>query len=281
MRTVHDTENHGKPVIDGTPRTSPPTQQSNVIPSKPPQKLKLVLSTSKTSSPAITKLPKDEENNDNSAPISPLSPRTRDELFGPLPSELAFTEDEAHMSRKDLFQLLRHQIHWAEKEASGLQKQVRELEKQRKSEWLAKELVFENTLEAEFEKLKRKGVISELRSHGLEPDPTEATILRLNAAVVEEQLKTRRIEGKRVVEAMANEVSHLPMQGQKMPWYRDAQWKRDQELQAQSPGDEDDEEKGSDADESDEEEEPEANGLQDDGEPAGDDTEVEEMDEGA
>lgn len=66
------------------------------------------------------------------------------------PSDLQLTVMEASLPPDQLFQILRQQKHWSEEETANLKREVTELEAECQEEWIAKELVLENVMEAEF-----------------------------------------------------------------------------------------------------------------------------------
>lgn len=180
MRTVHETESArtAEHYIRGPPK--PKTTAANtpipdaaaatplIVPEKstesqPPAskglKLKLNMNGSKSKQPPSA--PADYLDDIATAPLTPLSPRMRDEVFGPLPPELQFDETETTLDRRELFRLLRRQIHWAEQDGKDLQTQEADLLKQRRDGWMAKELVVENLLEADFAAADRDGVFDD------------------------------------------------------------------------------------------------------------------------
>ncbi|KAL5114676.1 hypothetical protein ACEQ8H_007409 [Pleosporales sp. CAS-2024a] len=65
------------------------------------------------------------------------------------PPDISLTERELALPAPDLFQLLRRQLQWAQQEAEQLRAQADVLEKLRKEEWEAKELLVENVMEAQ------------------------------------------------------------------------------------------------------------------------------------
>jgi hypothetical protein len=65
------------------------------------------------------------------------------------PPDITFTERELSLPAPELFQLLRRQLQWAQQESEHLRAEADVLEKQRKDEWEAKELVMENVMEAQ------------------------------------------------------------------------------------------------------------------------------------
>lgn len=166
---------------DGKDDTQP------AAPAKPPAKinLKLLLAgkdkSSTSSTPSADAIPE---------PQSPVSPSRRDEAFGAFPSTLAFTAPELALNRKELFRLLRRQIKWAEEDAATLVKDVEEAERQRKKEWMAKELVLENLIEADVLGAVERGIVGGVQGKGGKPWE--------------------------LVEAS----TRLPLKGKDMPWYR-------------------------------------------------------------
>lgn len=65
------------------------------------------------------------------------------------PPDIHFTAWESSITADQLMRLLRRQVHWAQKEAEELKKQVEALEQQKREEWQLKEILLEGTLEAE------------------------------------------------------------------------------------------------------------------------------------
>ncbi|KAL9081748.1 MAG: hypothetical protein Q9159_007081 [Coniocarpon cinnabarinum] len=179
MRTVHENEN---PVISapyaklnkmrdakdtsgatGTPTSlqspAPKTEADDGI-AKPAStnKLKLVLNANanKSSAPSTPEL----TNGGSSIPQSPLSPSRRDEVFGAFPTDYDFTSEELEMPRDKLFQLLRRQIKWAEEDARLLQQEAGVSEGRRRQEWVQKELILSNLMEAEAGQAELKGMLN-------------------------------------------------------------------------------------------------------------------------
>jgi hypothetical protein len=115
------------------------------------------------------------------------------------PPDINFTEHELSLPAPDLFRLLRRQLHWATQEGEELRTEVEALEKKRKDEWVAKELLFENYMEAELATVKRRRIESRL------PEDTEVYDL------IEED----------IVPSKALDIE--PRAG-KYPWWRDPGW---------------------------------------------------------
>jgi hypothetical protein len=126
LRTVHETETLRQ--ADPPPRINPPA-------SSKPQKLKL---TFKKGHASENGLEGDED----------TIPEDGDGVFS-YPTDIKFTEEEQAMSPDQLFKLLRRQIYWSEQEGERLKKECTDLEAVLKKEWLSKELVLANVIEAE------------------------------------------------------------------------------------------------------------------------------------
>ena len=145
MRTVHETE---------ALRPSDPVPKNySSIPPKP-QRLKLI----------VNSKPRDEGNGetevDDDATIYSNTDAENDEpppAPFEYPADVQFTEEELEMPSDRLFKLLRRQIHWSEEDGSDLQDEIRSLEAKRKEEWIAKELVLANVMEAEIATAHDKG----------------------------------------------------------------------------------------------------------------------------
>lgn len=139
MRTVHETE---------ALRPSDPVPKNYSSNPPKPQRLKLI----------VNSKPRDESHGnadneiDDDATIYTDTDAENEALPAPpfeYPADVQFTEEELRMSPDQLFRLLRRQIHWVEEDGSDLRNEVQSLEGKRKEEWLAKELVLANVMEAE------------------------------------------------------------------------------------------------------------------------------------
>lgn len=78
-------------------------------------------------------------------------PSTTDvaEWTASFPLELGFTAEEDANGSKELFRLLRRQVHWAEEEGELLKSQCNALEELRKKEWIEKEVLLEQVIHSE------------------------------------------------------------------------------------------------------------------------------------
>lgn len=126
LRTVHDTDSvrSADPVLK--------TQSQSVV--KPP-KIKLTFKKGQT----ITNGHDPDEEIDQGAENGSYS----------YPADLNFTDEEMSMPPEQLFRLLRRQVHWSTQEGESLKKECSELEAERKKEWINKELLLANVVEAE------------------------------------------------------------------------------------------------------------------------------------
>lgn len=139
MRTVHETESL---------RPSDPIPRNQAPPNAKPQRLKLIVN---------SKPPNEERGNpdadiDDDATIystTSIDPEAPPPLPFEYPLDIHFTEEELALPADHLFKLLRRQVHWAEEEASELKAETDALQRKRKEEWQAKELVLANLMEAE------------------------------------------------------------------------------------------------------------------------------------
>jgi hypothetical protein len=140
MRTVHETE---------ALRPSDPIPKSYSHPPNRNQRLKLILS----ARPSDQQLNGDDfEHEFGHADLDHLESLDSD-------GQAVNTNGanvEPPWPAKEQYRLLRRQIHWAEGETEELKAEVEALEKLRKEEWIEKELVFNNVLEAELHHHTRK-----------------------------------------------------------------------------------------------------------------------------
>jgi hypothetical protein len=168
MRTVHETEalRPSDPV--------PKHHSSNPINNR--QRLKLVLNSdgTKKDKGSTPGSPASHSHPPNSAATLPpgaapaseadyahnnivhLQDLTTGHALVQFPPDIEFTEQELRLPAPELFQLLRKQLAWATQEGEELRAEADALEKQRLEEWQAKELLFENYMEAETAKERRR-----------------------------------------------------------------------------------------------------------------------------
>ncbi|KAF1915030.1 hypothetical protein BDU57DRAFT_517798 [Ampelomyces quisqualis] len=123
------------------------------------------------------------------------------------PPDIVFTDRELSLPAPDLFQLLRRQLQWAQQESEQLRAEAEGLEKQRKEEWAAKELLVENVMEAQTATDRRQ------RADRGEPEDYEG----LDA--VEQDV------------APARALPIQPKEG-RLPWWRETRQRRQQAHEA-------------------------------------------------
>jgi hypothetical protein len=114
------------------------------------------------------------------------------------PPDISFTDRELSLPAPDLFQLLRRQLQWAQQESDELRIEADALEKLRKEEWRAKELLVENVMEAHTANDRRQRA---------------------------DRRESENYEGLDAVEndvAPAKQLPILPKNG-KLPWWRETQ----------------------------------------------------------
>ncbi|KAF8865468.1 hypothetical protein BDZ45DRAFT_580266 [Acephala macrosclerotiorum] len=75
------------------------------------------------------------------------------------PPELGFTPEEEDRGAKELYRLLRRQIHWAEEEAESLKQSAEMMEELRKKEWLEKEILLDQALKTELDWHERRRLV--------------------------------------------------------------------------------------------------------------------------
>ena len=158
MRTVHETE--------ALRPSDPVPKHHSSNPSNNKQRIRLILNADgkkpeKGSTPAS---PSSHSHPPNSATIPPASDADYanhnviylQDLANPnaptmvqFPPDIEFTDRELSLPAPELFQLLRRQLQWAQQDSEELRAQAEILERQRKEEWQAKELLVENLMEAQ------------------------------------------------------------------------------------------------------------------------------------
>jgi hypothetical protein len=115
------------------------------------------------------------------------------------PEDVKFTDEELSLPPAQLLRLLKSQLQWAIQDSEELRKEVDELDSRKRREWTSKELVLENTLEAELATHEKR-----LFAKGTPLGEEDAVMIRAH-----------RDDAKY---AMELEVSG----GEKLPWWREA-----------------------------------------------------------
>jgi hypothetical protein len=161
MRTVHETE--ALRPSDPVPKTQLPG--STATPTTKIQRIKLKLTAQpkeESETPSIQingggeaagTLVVDHHHHHPGAVAAAEAEEEEDLDEIPLPefgSELGFDEHELSLRPKELYRLLRRQIHWAEVEMAKLRREWEEnIEPQRFEAWRAKEAIFDDVISAE------------------------------------------------------------------------------------------------------------------------------------
>ncbi|KAI9722792.1 MAG: hypothetical protein M1828_004488 [Chrysothrix sp. TS-e1954] len=226
MRTVHEHNNSPKdkkPVVVGTPMSERTTPQPPSTSAKAPQRLKLILSSKKSDSDKE----KDKANSSKppsptATPKSPVSPAQRDAVFGPFPPECLnrFSNDERSLPRGELYRLLRRQVAWATQESMDLERENTTAEETRRKEYMAKEMVLENLLEAEYAGEERRGQLW-LSKRYKQPSGRSMDEEEMVEQLMENDDYGRELAAK--LDPMlvdARQARRLPMVGRTVPWYR-------------------------------------------------------------
>jgi len=161
MRTVHETE--------ALRPSDPVPKHHSSNPSNKFQRIKLVLNEEKRSAekgstpgspsshpPNSATLPLGTETDHSNDNIIYIQDPVTNSTMVQFPPDVTFTPKELSLPADQLFHLLRRQLHWATQDGEKLRAEAETLEKQRKDEWAAKELLVENVMEAELASGKRK-----------------------------------------------------------------------------------------------------------------------------
>jgi hypothetical protein len=216
MRTVHETE--------ALRPSDPVPKHHSSNPSNNKQRIRLILNANdkkldKDSTPGS---PASHSHPPNSATIPPASDVDYahnnviylQDLASPnaptmvqFPPDITFTDRELSLPAPELFQLLRRQLQWAQQESEQLRTEADALEKQRKQEWEAKELLVENVMEAQ--------TANDRRQRADRGDPED-------------------YEGLEAVEHDVAPARALPIQPKngRLPWWRDPQQQSSSSRQA-------------------------------------------------
>jgi hypothetical protein len=95
------------------------------------------------------------------------------------PTELGFTAEEEERGPKELWRLLRRQVHWAEEEGALMKRHCEDIEERRKKEWLEKEILLDQVIQTEMSWHERRQEV--LKS--LETAPIASDINTVAAAI--------------------------------------------------------------------------------------------------
>jgi len=162
MRTVHETE--ALRPSDPIPKSMQPTAKSS--------RLKLVLKQAQANS---------EAQQNGGTTNGSTNGTDANGFTSSYPVELGFTAEEESRGSKELWRLLRRQVHWAEEEAEALKRECEVMEEIRKKEWLEKEVLLDQAIKNEISwHERRKEVLS-----GVAKIPTAEEIKAAAAAMGE------------------------------------------------------------------------------------------------
>jgi hypothetical protein len=92
------------------------------------------------------------------------------------PAELGFTAEEEARGSKELWRLLRRQVHWAEEEGELLKKQCEDLEILRRKEWLDKEVLLDQVIRNEVSWHERREEVLRVLGPPIQVRPEESEL---------------------------------------------------------------------------------------------------------
>lgn len=147
MRTVHETE--ALRPSDPVPKSMQPFMKTGT-------RIKMTI--------------KQQSENGDASSLSPGNPRdhasdfvsanhSEQEQLNHYHSEATLTPSEHTMEPKDLWRLLRRQIHWAEEEAEELLRECDMVEEIRKKEWAEKEVLLDQVINNEMDWHERRKLV--------------------------------------------------------------------------------------------------------------------------
>jgi hypothetical protein len=149
MRTVHETE--ALRPSDPVPKSMQPFLKSG-------NRLKLVIKQQQdygeqARSPGYIR---EIQSGDvfNTSSTSPDNDQTN-----PFSSDAVLTADESSRDPKDLWRLLRRQVHWADEDTEALQRECEMAEAIRKKEWTEKEILLDQVIKNELDWYERRQVV--------------------------------------------------------------------------------------------------------------------------
>ena len=206
MRTVHETE--------ALRPSDPVPKHHSSNPSNKFQRIKLVLSEEKRAGEKASTPASPSSHAPNSATLPPATETdpandnikyiqnpVTNETEVEFPPDIQFSEDERVLPADKLFRLLRHQLQWATQEGEKLRVESDKLEKQRKEEWVSKELLMENMMESELATAKRRRLDS-----GETEEPEYFALLE------EDVVPSKKLQ--------------IQPRAEKLPWWREDGWQR-------------------------------------------------------
>ena len=196
MRTVHETE--------ALRPSDPVPKHHSSNPSNKFQRIKLKLTQDKGSTPAS---PSSHSHPPINVAVPPAPASDADyahnnviylqDLASPnaptmvqFPPDIDFTPEELRLPAPELFKLLRRQLRWVTQDGEELRAEAERLERHRKEEWEAKELLLENHMESQAALFERR------RMDGGLPAELEGLALVQEDVVPSKQLRLAPKDGK-------------------------------------------------------------------------------------
>lgn len=147
MRTVHETE---------ALRPSDPVPKSMQPLMKPGTRLKLVIKQQHEYTDGSSLSPGHSRDQTNEFMSSTSSEHDHTTNYS---SEAILTSSEIALDPRELWRLLRRQVHWAEEESDSLQRECEMIEAIRKKEWAEKEILLEQVMKNETDWHERRQLV--------------------------------------------------------------------------------------------------------------------------
>lgn len=164
MRTVHETE--ALRPSDPVPKSMQPAKGARI---------KLILKQQNPNDPQSSQSP-------SLGPQPDLFTSEDASTYTKL-SQSLFTEAEMASDPKELYRLLRRQVHWAEEENDELRRTCETVEAIRKNEWMDKEILLEQVLQSERDYQERKmAVLLQMDREEYERQREQAAVRTVEAA---------------------------------------------------------------------------------------------------
>jgi hypothetical protein len=150
MRTVHETE--ALRPSDPIPKSMQPLIKSGT-------RLKLVIKQPQIQAESLGQSPTQRRYQPSYNDFPNLSTSSEIDQLTPLSQELGFTQDDPARGSKELWRVLRRQLHWAEEESDALRRECEMVEAMREKEWVEKELLLGQVVKNEIDWHKRREMV--------------------------------------------------------------------------------------------------------------------------
>jgi hypothetical protein len=129
----------------------------------------------------------------------------------PLTAEQGFTPDELKLGSKELWRLLRRQVHWAEEEQESLKQQLEMMNELRDKEWLEKEILLDQVINNEMDWLeRRKHVLATLPTVEELRAQTMANMEKIDGRDRRDEREHEQREDQREAAAALASLAHQP-----------------------------------------------------------------------